>query len=236
MTQSFGIVEEKVFESEFFLEKLRCSSSFTYDSRYYFSAFVSASRSITLSLQATLHGVDEFSNWYEKEREKLKIDPLAPLFVEIRNDVIHKGINVLNRVSIENLREHLFLQLEKKDYSHVMLLRQSGGENGTELVNAMYACDSYFFSLVELIYNCYDKFKVTIDPQWYFTQENFNKNGKGIEDALFEMGFPITWLKSMPDEVNPWRVLRSQQPTCILNELFHRHLGKVILSPDEIID
>lgn len=234
MTQSFGIVEEKVLESEFFLEKFRHSSSYTCDSKYYFSAFVSASRSITLSLQVTLHGIDGFSGWYEKEREKLKIDPLASQFVEIRNDMIHKGLNILNQVSVEHLREHLASQRDKKDHSHIIVLRRSNGENGTELVSAVSACESYFFSLVELIYNCYDKFKFIVDPQWYFTRENFNKSGKNIEDALFEMGFPTAWCKSMPSEIDAWKVLRKQQPNCALNELFHKYLGKIIFDPDEI--
>ena len=233
MTQSFGMVEEKVIESDFFLEKLRHSSDFNYESKYYFSAFVSATRSITFALQVTLKSIDGFALWYECERKKLKVDPLAPLFVEIRNDVVHKGVNILNQLPVQYLHEHLTRQLDKTDHSHIIVVSGMDSEHGTRLVSAVPACESYFLSLLELIYNCYDKFKTTVDPQWYFTQDNFLQTGRGVEDALIEMGFPSGWYKSMPDEVGAWKALRKQQPSCVLNELFRKYLEKVILGPDE---
>jgi len=65
MAKSFGIVEDKLREAEFFLTKLRESNRFEYESRYYFSAFISAARSVTMVLQKTMKDVDGFTSWYQ---------------------------------------------------------------------------------------------------------------------------------------------------------------------------
>lgn len=65
MAHSFGIVEDKLREAEFFLGHLRRSSHLSFDGRCFFSAFVSAARSVTLAMQASLKGVGDFDQWYE---------------------------------------------------------------------------------------------------------------------------------------------------------------------------
>ena len=97
MARSFGIVEEKLREADFFLNQLCRSSNLSFEARCFFSAFVSAARSVTLTMQASLKGVRDFDQWYEEIRSKLKTDRLAPHFVEIRNDIVHIGINPLNQ-------------------------------------------------------------------------------------------------------------------------------------------
>ena len=100
MAQSFGIVEEKVREAEFFLEQLRASKRHSFNARCYFSAFVSAARSVSLALQTTMDGVDGFEPWYKSAQARLKTDPLAKFFVEVRNDSIHKGLNPLAMATV----------------------------------------------------------------------------------------------------------------------------------------
>ena len=52
-------------------------------------------------MQASLKGVPGFKVWYDGTQQQLKTDPLAPFFVEIRNEVVHTGANPLNRVSYD---------------------------------------------------------------------------------------------------------------------------------------
>jgi hypothetical protein len=113
MSQSFGIVEEKLREAEFFLDELCKTDRLSFQARCFFSAFVSAARSVTLSLQATMNDVDGFSDWYEQAQARLKFDPLAQFFVEIRNGSIHKGLNPLDEVTLEHLRDDLSLQIKE---------------------------------------------------------------------------------------------------------------------------
>ena len=165
-------------------------------------------------------------------RIALKLDPLAGFFVEIRNDSVHKGLNPLNRVTMEHLREYLFLQLSQRERSHVIVLPDPKAVQGTILADAVQASSEYFKSLVAVVFDCYNRFRCVVDPRWYYTRDNFLIMGKNFEDAVEELGFPRTWASSAPDETGGWRVLRSQQPACLINDLFARHIGRNIPDPD----
>lgn len=71
MACSFSVVEDKLLEAEFFLRKLGATDMHDSEARYYFSAFVSACRSVTWALQKSLKGVGGFDSWYESVREQL---------------------------------------------------------------------------------------------------------------------------------------------------------------------
>ena len=240
MSQSFGIVEEKLRETEFFLDALRETKQLSFEAKWHFSAFVSAARSLTLAMQATMEGVDGFPEWYEQVQSGLKLDPLARFFIEIRNDSIHKGLNPLGQVTLEHLRDDLLRQMHQRRRSHVIIMPNPGQGDGTVLADAVEVSSEYFRSLVQIVFDCYSRFRQVVDPQWYFTQGSFGARGKGLEDALEELGFPRTWLSGALDgEINQedaWRVLRSRQPTCLVNDIFQRHLGKTVPDPDSLVE
>jgi len=71
-----------------------------------------------------------------------------------------------------------------------------------------------------------------VDPRWYFTRENFESRGKTIEDALEELGFPRTWLSGAISETDGWKILRRQQPACLVNDIFWHYIGRTISEPD----
>lgn len=233
MSDSFSLVENKIQETEYFLDRLQESKRLSFDASCFFSAFVSASRSVTFSVQAVMEGVDGFEGWYEVARRALKSDPLASYFVEVRNDVVHKGMNPLNKVTLDHLRESLSRQLRFNDDSHVLVIPDASRQEGTALADALPVCRAYFISLLSLIYECYLEFRTVVDPRWYFTKENFVDVGKTLDDALVELGFPSSWLSNTIPESEAWKVLRRQQPPCALNSVFHEYLGKVIADPDE---
>jgi hypothetical protein len=221
MASSFGVVEDKLREAEFFLSKLRDASHMSFEANCYFSAFVSSARSVTFAMQASLKGVPGFEDWYDGAQKRLKTDPLAPFFVEIRNEVVHTGANPLNRVSLDHLHEDLARQL-RGDRRHVIVLPNAQLRNSTNLVDAVEACERYFTSLVSVVYECYLAFKSIVDARWHFTEANFRSLTKSFEDALVELGFPPTWAEGIPIGPDAWRALRSQQPPCLVNDLFDR--------------
>jgi hypothetical protein len=235
MSQTFGIVEEKLREAEFFLDKMSTASSPSFDARFYFSAFISAARSITLALQATLNDADGFTAWYEQAQARLKLDPLARYFVEIRNDSIHKGLNPLDCVTVEHLRENLLQQFRRTNPSHFIVLPNAATDNGTILADAVQASSGYLKGLVEVIFDCYDRFKYVVDPRWYFTSDNFAAKNRTLEHALGELRFPRAWLSGAISETDGWRVLRTQQPRCLINDIFERYTGRVTADPDETV-
>jgi hypothetical protein len=232
MSYSFGIVEEKVAEAAFFLDRLGSASSHSFEARCYFSAFASAARSVTLSLQYSMEDVPGFLDWYVTAQEHLKADALASQFKEIRNDIVHKGLNPLNQVSLAHLREYLSAQLRGFSPKHVLVLpcAQSGGARS--LLDIEHVAREYFTSLLAVVYECYDRFKAIVDPQWFFTEEHFVSMGRSFQDAVMELGFLGEWADAAPRGADRWRVLRSQQPECQLNPLFRRFLGRTIAPPD----
>jgi hypothetical protein len=229
MARSFGIVENKLREAEFFLDLLRDTTPPCFEADCYFSAFVSASRSVTFSLQATLKKVPGFDAWYSTAQQKLKNDRLAPLFVEIRNEVVHVGDNPINRVSFEHLKEHLSQQMNGRN-PHVLVLPDSNSPSGSKLVDAVAVSTDFFESLVDVVFDCYAQFRTVVDPQWYFTEENFAASGRTLRDAIVELGFPENWFDGLRTD-DAWRTIQHQQSSCLINDMFDRHLGKTIQSP-----
>lgn len=234
MSDSFGLVENKVFEADYFLKRLQEAKHLSFEASCFFSAFVSASRSITFSLQAAMNGVPGFDEWYEDARKTLKTDRLAKYFVEARNDVVHKGRNPLNQVPLEHLREHLTRQMSIRESCHVLVIPASILGEQPVLLDAVSACREFFASLIRMIFNCYSAFRTVVDPRWYFTEENFHLAGRTLEDALSELGYPETWVQSAPSGDMAWKIIRSQQPLCPLNPLFEKLLGQIIPDPDEV--
>ena len=86
MSRSFGIVENKVEESIFFLRKLQEGNFNSIDEpQFYLSAFLSSTRSITFALQASISNLNGFKEWYANEREVLRKNKIAKFFLTLRN-------------------------------------------------------------------------------------------------------------------------------------------------------
>ena len=87
----FELVEAKLEEAGFFLELLAAAGSDVFAFRCYFSAFVSAARSVTFVLQFVMHGVDGFDEWWGERQDEMRLDPLLRFFVERRNETLKTG-------------------------------------------------------------------------------------------------------------------------------------------------
>ncbi len=236
MSRSFGLVEEKLREAKFFLDLFRNSGCPSFESRCYFSAFTSAARSVTFSLQSSLYGIEGFESWYESNRRPLKDDPLATFFVDVRNKIQKTGENPLDQVPLDNLsdalRDSLWRSSRGERQRHIVAIPDLDATRAGILVDAVRASEDYFRSLVGLVFKCYETFLCVVDPRWYFTEKHFAEIGKTFIDALAELGFPEAWGACMPDGCDGWRVLRSQQELCPLNDLFQEYLARQILDPD----
>jgi len=226
MTRSFGLVEEKLREAEYFFDLLSKTSRHSLEARYCFSAFVSAARSVTFALQACLNDIDGFKDWYVGAQEILKSDPLAPHFVEFRNKSQKTGENPIGRVGHAHLRQYLASQLSGTAPTHVLV-----NPNTEKLIDAVDSCNSYLTSLTQVVYDCYVKFRAIIDPQWYFTQDAFQASGKNFADAVQEMGYPASWADAAPRGKDPWPLLSRLNSGCAINDLFQARLGQVVAGP-----
>src|SRR5262245_58858219 len=91
--RSFGLVDDKLEEADFFLNELIAAKGNFYRARHLFSAFVSAARSVTFALQGSLSDAPGFAEWYKVRQTELRKNPLARFFHECRTDAQHLGMN-----------------------------------------------------------------------------------------------------------------------------------------------
>ncbi len=168
MSKSFGIVERKVFEAEFFLNKLNESLYLSFEAECYFSAFLSASRSVTFAMQTCMSGVPEFKEWYKDAQNTLKTDDLARFFIDARNSVVHGDENPLNKAMPGHLKDALKFQQAHR-YKHFLIVQNLHDCDKAVLCDAHAKCLEYFLSLLSIVFDCYSNFKTDIDPKWYFT-------------------------------------------------------------------
>ncbi|MDD2829255.1 MAG: hypothetical protein PHW18_06740 [Sulfuricurvum sp.] len=71
-SKGFYIVAAKVGEADYFLKKLQEVQGNYDEFSYILSAFTSAARSITFSLQAVMSKYPNFDTWYIPHQENLK--------------------------------------------------------------------------------------------------------------------------------------------------------------------
>ena len=219
MSRSFGLVDYKVLEAEFFLNELnrisKLGENFNVSGvQFCASAFVSASRSITFAMQASLKNQSEFDDWYGCHQESLRQNSLAKFFHNFRTVTQHVGESVVNGGMLVD-GKMLFLFCPCKDLPKV------------PVQDVLTACEEYFRIVLSIVYDCYLKLGNLIDGQQYYTQENFFKLGKSIEDAEEELGFPRGWTQiGLADEhlFERWNLLRKNAGGCEIEDVFLKWL------------
>ncbi|MDO6435850.1 hypothetical protein Q4534_00460 [Cyclobacterium sp. 1_MG-2023] len=217
MAYSFDIVDQKVNETEFFLKKMVEAESNWFEFSCYLTAFLSASRTITLALQR-FKFIDGFNDWYEPHQSVLKGDPLAKFFLEIRNDNVHGGPNPVVGVSFYHGKsKYRFKEQDKLEHGDIVS-----------------SCRIHFIKLLEIVHDCYVVLGVHIDPQQYYTKENFSTLGCNINDAEVEIwGWVMTsFIDDGMDEDDRWHELRGRVGECHINHLFKGYLNKVTPQPN----
>lgn len=224
MSYSFDIVDQKVHETEFFLRKMIEAGSNWFEFSCYLTAYLSASRSITLALQR-FKSIPGFEEWYESHQSALKSDPLAKFILEVRNDNVHGGPNPLVGGSFYGgISQYRFKEQDKLEHNDIVS-----------------CCRAHFIKLLEIVYDCYVVLGVHIDPQQYYTREHFASMGLTIDDAELEIwGWIMTsYIEEGFDEDDRWHELRGRVGECQINHLFNGYLNKVTpqpIIPDRIAD
>jgi hypothetical protein len=222
MSVAFDTIDEKVAEAEFFLQRMcECSSGLEF--KWYLSAFLSAARTTTLTLQRFESAVPGFVSWYEPHRRRLVANRLARSFLQMRNDHIHGGpYPVRGWRSHGKIVEHYFHSDNSRTVSDITLLP-----------HIAQASTEYFVQLLNIVYDCYAKLGVRFDPQQYYTKENYP--GGDIETAECEIhGWICTSLiEEGFTEDDRWHELRGYVAECTINHLFRAYLDKITPQPIE---
>ena len=221
MHNTFDTVDIKIAETEFFLAQMAEAGFDWFVVQCHFSAFLAASRTITLALQRFRH-VPDFDDWYGTQQVRLRSDPYAAFFLELRNDHLHGGPYPIQTGTVKGgeVEFHFAQSLSKPDFRPVDVVR---------------ACRRYFVLLLEVVYSCYENLGVHIDPQQHYTKEHFAKIGRTISDAEIEITGLIfeSLVEDGFTDDDRWHSLRGRVGECQINHLFKSYLSKVTPQPPE---
>lgn len=182
MARPFGIVDTKLEESVYFLEKFQKCGWNLREAQFLFNAFVSSTRSVTFALQASLNGIDGYSDWYGDWQKQLRISKIARFFHNCRTDIQHVGKNFVNG------------GVSGPDGPILLLSDGSFGNDAKIPVpNALLATDLYFRIVCQVVRDAYLKFGHVIDPDVFFSLEGLRLNNLTVEDLEEELGLPRGW-------------------------------------------
>jgi hypothetical protein len=228
MARSFGIVEFKIYEADFFLERL-CESTvnnFSWgEAKFFLSAFISATRSITFTLQASIKGSKELEDWYLEKQETLKKDKEARFFLEVRNLNQKIGYCPITGGKITtdiNGRREILLYFDIQNQENLKFIPED---------DVITVCESFFKTILTIVQECYVKFGYIIDSLKYFTVENMKRLDKSVEDLEEEMGFPRGWtnIPNISQEERMENLLnhfRNTETDNSIDIIFAKHLGE----------
>lgn len=236
MTRSFGIVEWKLFESDFFLEKMRACDEMV-EAEFFLSAFLSATRAVTFALQASLRDLAGFDTWYASEIERLRENSVAMWFVRARNSSQKEGATFIRSAShgLDGsslfFEESLFQKAKTIEEGALRLLAEVDAEaTGPHVslpdkqIDVVSKCERYLRDLVGLILRCYSQFGRDIDPAQYCTLSNMVRLGMSVEDFEEQLGFPRGWTATIEQE-DRLAVLRREAGRTEVDEIFLKYLG-----------
>jgi hypothetical protein len=157
--RSFRRVLAKLAEARFFYGLLARSSE-PEKAAYYFSAFASAARSVTFTMQAVMDSTPGFETWYEAERTVMAQNVVARFLLEARNETQKVGISPVHSAGVGT-------SLSSAGRFHCSVVYRftalDGGADPPK-EHVVSACRTHLGSISALVRRCYDQFKATIDP------------------------------------------------------------------------
>jgi len=192
--RSFDLVEDKLAEAEFFLQKMASAGPNVFEVRCYFSAFASAARSVTFALQAVMSDVDGFVEWYAVKQEAIKRDALARFFVERRNES--------QKVGDTRIHQGTFHHDEHGNAVARYFFAKAGPSDPFTPIEADVATAAarYLDLLRPLVADCRERFAWDLDPDLFFTEEGLRSRGLTVEDVEEMMGLPRGWTNMISDD------------------------------------
>lgn len=176
------IVSYKIGEADYFLSQLKKTHSWDEEYNYIFSAFVSALRSITFTLQFVMKKYPSFEEWYKIRQEQLRKSDLAKSFVEFRNHAQKTGI-------IPIAKERSFFEGIFYDSDQFYVPTNSEIRNVPD-GNVLSLSEKCLIEVLEVVAECYRDFDVYINPNVLFTERALTKLNWTVEDVEEFVGIP----------------------------------------------
>jgi len=175
-------VSYKIGEADYFLMQLKKTHSWDEEYNYIFSAFVSALRSITFTLQFVMRKYPNFDEWYKIRQERLKKSDLAKSFVEFRNHAQKTGIIPIAKE--RSFFEGIFYNSDQFYVPTNSEIKKVPNGNVIEL------SEKCLIEVLEVVAECYKDFDVYINPNILFTEKALKKLNWTVEDVEEFVGIP----------------------------------------------
>lgn len=194
MSRSFGIVEWKLREADFFLDKIETANDML-EAEFYLSAFLSSARAVTFAIEAALRHVDGFDAWYSMEQDDLR--KAQRWFAQARNASQKEGASFVqsSERSADGRRSFFIDPLlapggDAYERLGQYVLERLTGQPEAPRRNLADLCRRHVEALAGIVKRCFERFGTHIDAEQYYTIENMHRLGTSIEDLEAELGIP----------------------------------------------
>jgi len=177
MANNLTILEHKLFETDFFLDKIKESKKSIDTKRhaeYYFSAFLSSSRSVTFVMQSAFSKLPGFTEWYATSQDILKKSELARFFVEARNSSQKEGTTYFNITR--------FYQGETSFY-----FSNDGEFKFAPKDDMVVSSEQYFGLLLNIVSDFFKQFGDHVDPKKYYSMDKLKERGQTVKQLEYEV-------------------------------------------------
>ena len=199
--RSLLLVEEKLLEAEYFLNRLHFLSFAEFG--YELNAFLSAARSVTFLLQKEMRSVSGFDEWWRDRVAEMRNDPSMEFFKESRNFSQKEG-----RVSVSGW-SGLFA-------GGAMSMSYRFAPYGNSVPGQLTGRDVIEFSrehlgkLATIVLACAEEFPLHCCPRRAVTVEGLKELSLDLSDIEQMLGFPRGWT-DFPDVPHEERLRFLQQ-------------------------
>lgn len=221
--RGFYLVADKIDEADFFIGKMKSCPPYEIEFRHYLSAFVSAARSVTFTMQFVMAKYPGFDAWYPARRERLAANKLARFFVTLRNESEKRGVIWTEESGC----------IHEEGVSFSRTFTSGPGSDLSEFPNVevVEACEQYLRIILSVVSECYRDFADYVDPRRLFTIDGLAALRWTIEDLEECLGFPrgytnIPWNSDDKDEQR----LRALEGSAGFDELFEEVFVKYGIS------
>ncbi len=164
------------------MEELKKAHPYEPTFNYLFSAFVSASRSITFTLQFVMTKYPDFDEWYKVRQDRLRNSKLAKAFVEFRNQAQKTGIIPI--APERSIFEGIFYETTQFYIPTNSEIKEVPDGNVVDL------SEQCLIEILTIVEECYKDFDIYIDPRVLFTERALEKFNWTIEDLEEFVGIP----------------------------------------------
>ncbi len=150
---------DKLAEARFFYARFSPCGDVE-KAQFYFSAFLSAARSVSFTVQAVCKPMPGFDQWYATEQAVLRASAVSKYLLGLRNETQKVGLAPVHYRGVKT-------RMSRSGRFHCQLIyRLVALDDGHQppVDDARAAAAEYLSLLGAVVGRCYDQFRATLDP------------------------------------------------------------------------